>query len=350
MEENSTPVKASATDVPEADVVGEEPRLARPPASDVVHRYALVLAWLLVVIIFGLLKPTTFLTSANISSILSTEAVSVVLTLGLIIPLTTADYDLSVAYNLAFAAMIVAVLNVNHHWAIVPAIVVALAASTAVGFVNGAIALLFRIDTLIVTLGTGALLYGLTLWISASTTISGLSTGLVDWVVTKQILGVPIEFYYALVLAAIIWYVFEYTSIGRRLLIVGRGRNVARLSGIPVRRVRWGGLIAAGFVSGVAGVLYCGTTGSADPTSGSTLLLPAFAGAFLGATAIQPGRFNPWGAVIATYFLATGITGLQLLGIQDFVQELFYGGALLVAVALSQIARRGGESVAGPGV
>ena len=69
-------------------------------------------------------------------------------------------------------------------------------------------------------------------------------------------------------------------------------------------------------------------------------LLPAFSAAFLGATAIQPGRFNPFGAVAAVYFLATGITGLQQLGVDTFVQQLFYGGALVLAVALSQLVRR----------
>ena len=68
-------------------------------------------------------------------------------------------------------------------------------------------------------------------------------------------------------------------------------------------------------------------------------MLPAFAAAFLGATTIIPGRFNPWGTVIAVYFLVTGITGLQLLGAQSYVQNLFYGAALVLAVAFSQIGR-----------
>jgi len=64
------------------------------------------------------------------------------------------------------------------------------------------------------------------------------------------------------------------------------------------------------------------------------------AAAFLGATTIMPGRFNPIGSIAAVYFLVTGITGLQLLGVETFVQQLFYGGALILAVALSQFARR----------
>ncbi len=104
--------------------------------------------------------------------------------------------------------------------------------------------------------------------------------------------------------------------------------------------MRWGALIASGFVAALAGILYAGTTGAADPISGGAFLLPAFAAAFLGSTTIAPGRFNSWGSFVATYFLVTGITGLTLLGAQTYVQHLFYGGALVLAVTLSQLARR----------
>jgi ribose transport system permease protein len=137
----------------------------------------------------------------------------------------------------------------------------------------------------------------------------------------------------------LVWYVLSYTAIGWRLLFVGRGREVARLSGIDVDRARLGALIVSSSFGALAGVLYAGTTGAADPTSGLTYLLPAFAAAFLGATSILPGRFNPIGATIAVYFLVTGITGLSIIGISTFVQNLFYGGALVIAVTLSQIVR-----------
>jgi ribose transport system permease protein len=104
--------------------------------------------------------------------------------------------------------------------------------------------------------------------------------------------------------------------------------------------VRSGALIASGVISALGGVIYAGTTGAADPTSGTQLLLPAFAAVFLGATTIVPGRFNPVGSLVAVYFLVTGITGFQLLGAQSYVQSLFYGGALVIAVALSQLARK----------
>ncbi|WP_274652033.1 ABC transporter permease [Paenibacillus humicola] len=308
------------------------------------ERFALVGALVLVILIFGSLSPDNFLTAANFSTILGSQAVLVVLTLGLLIPMTTGDYDLSVASVLTLSSMVVAVLNVQHHVPIGWAIAAALAGGILVGFLNGAFVMLFGIDPFIVTLGSGTVVNGIILWISGSTTISGISDGLIQWVVVKRLLGIPLEFYYGLALCVFLWYFFEFTTVGRRLLFVGRNRNVARLSGIRVSRVRWLSLIASAFISAVAGVLYAGTTGAADPTSGLSYLLPAFAAAFLGATSIVPGRFNPWGSFVAVYLLVTGITGLTIMGVQTFVQNLFYGGALVLAVTFSQLVKKRQES------
>ncbi len=301
--------------------------------------YALLGAWVLVFVLFGVLRPDTFLTSANFESILSSQAVLVVLALGLLVPVTAGDYDLSIAANLTMASMIVAVLNVDHGVAIGVSMAAAIAAGVLIGAFNGALIVGLGLDSFIVTLGTSTLLQGLTYWISSSRTIGGVSQGLVDAVIGHRLLGVPLEFYYGLALCVVFWYALEYLPVGRRLLFVGRGRTVARLSGLDVGRLRFSAFVVSGAVSAIAGILYVGTTGAADPTSGMSLLLPAFAAAFLGATSITPGRFNAWGTFIAVYFLATGITGLQLLGAQSFVQQLFYGGALIVAVALSQLMR-----------
>ena len=302
--------------------------------------YALVAALLALGAVFGVLRPQAFLSWANISTMLGSQAVLVVLTMALIVPLTAGDFDLSVASVLTLSAMLVAVLNAQAGVNIYLAMALALVAGAVIGLVNAWFILYFRIPSLIVTLGTGTFINGIVLWISGSMTISGLDDVLVNWVVVRRILGIPLAFYYALGLCAFLWYFFEYTNAGRRLLFVGRGREVARLSGIRVDRVRLLSLVASSVMAAAAGILYAGTIGAADPLSGQTFLLPGFAAAFLGATSISPGRFNPWGSFIAVYFLVIGITGLTILGIQTFVQNLFYGGGLVVAVALSQLVRK----------
>lgn len=317
--------------------------------GNLAERLALPIAWGVLVLVFSVLPATsgTYPTLSNFDTIFGAQTAIVIVTLGLLCPLTAGDYDLSVAFTLTLSSMVLAILNVNDHWPVGFAILAALGVGLSVGFVNGAIVVLFGLNPFIVTLGTGTFINGIIQWISNSNTISGVSEGLVAHVIVDKFLGIPLIFYYGLALALIIMYVFEFTPMGRRLLMVGQGRNVARLSGLHVGRIRWGALSASGLIAGLAGVLYTGTSGAADPISGTQFLLPAFAAAFLGATTIMPGRFNPWGTVIAVYFLVSGITGLELAGTSTFVTDLFYGGALVVAIALSRLASRRRASRAG---
>ena len=315
-----------------------------PPAGKIrfaqrAEQFGLIAVWLVMIAAFGYLQPSTFLTWANLSTILGSQAVLVVVTLGLLIPLTANDFDLSIAYTMTLSSMLIAVLNVNHGIPIGWAILAALALGVVIGVANGLLITIFRIHSLIVTLGVGTFLHGVTLWMSDSMTISGVSMTLINAVIVQRLFGIPLEFYYAIAIAFVIWYLLEYTAFGRRILFVGRGREVARLSGINTDRVRIACLAASGFLGALAGVLYTGTQGAADPVSGVSYQLPAFAAAFLGSTCIVPGRFNPWGTTVAVYFLVTGITGLVFLGFSSFIQEMFYGGALVIAVTLSQLVR-----------
>ena len=220
------------------------------------------------------------------------SAVLVVLTLALIIPLTAGDYDLSVASVLTLSGMLLAVLNAQLGWPLWAAIAVALASGVATGIVNAAFILFSRIPSLIVTLGTSSFINGVVLWVSGSMTVSGVSEGLVDWVVVRRLFGIPLEFYYAIALCFALWYFFEYTTPGRRLLFVGRGREVARLSGIKVDRARLYSLVVSGFLSACAGDSLRRHHRRRRSAFRPTFLLPAFAAAFLGATSIPPGRLD----------------------------------------------------------
>jgi ribose transport system permease protein len=316
---------------------------------NLLERTALIFVWLAVIIFFGSLRPDQFLTVSNMAAILGSQAVLVVLVCALIIPLTVGEYDLSIASTLLLSQMLIGVLNTRHDVPLTVLIPLCLLVGAFIGLVNGAFVVLFGIDSLIVTLGIGTLVSGIVLLISDGQTFAGIDTALTNAVVGTRLFSIPLEFYYGLLLVAAVWYVFEYTSLGRRLLFVGRGRDVARLNGLRVDRIRWGAFVASGAISALAGILYVGTSGAADPVSGANYLLPAFAAAFLGTTAIMPGRFNPWGSFIAVYFLVSGVTGLALFGLQSWVQDVFYGGALVLAVTLSQLARRREALIMGSG-
>jgi ribose transport system permease protein len=194
------------------------------------------------------------------------------------------------------------------------------------------------LESFVVTLGTGTLLTGLGLAIN-NLSISGISQSLVN-ASRDQLLGLQLGFYYGLILVVVCWYVFSYTPLGRYLYFVGVGREVARLAGVRVNLIRAGAFVVSSTFAAFGGVVLAGLLGASDPNTGASYALPAFAAAFLGATAIVPGRFNPWGAFAAVYFLVTGITGLELVGLSGWVEQVFYGAALVVAVTFSRLSGR----------
>jgi ribose transport system permease protein len=316
-------------------------RAGRKPAEP--ERFALLGVWAVLILAFSIIVPETFPTTANVSNMLASQVVLLILAIGLLVPLRAGDYDLSVASTLNLSTVVVAVLNVNHGWGIWASVVAAIVVSLCVGVVNGLIVTIFDIDPFIVTLGIGTVVQGLVYLLSDSMTISGVDRTLSDAVLTQPFLAIPIGFFYALALCVLVWYVFDHTAFGQRLLFVGQSRDVARLNGVNVSGLRRRSMIISAGFAGLAGVVYAGTTASADPVSGASFLLPAFAACFLGSTVLRIGRFNPWGTLIAVYFLVTGITGLQLMGAQQYVQQLFYGGALVIAVILSKLVRSRGE-------
>lgn len=315
------------------------PRRPRPPAAVLAERFGLLAAWVLLILVIGIWKPDQMFAWKSYASMFGSNAMIVVLTLALLIPLTTGDFDLSVASTMALASMLTAVLSVKLGFTVWGAAGVAMLVGAAVGAVNAFFILWFGIHSLIVTLGVGYFLNGVILWISAAP-VAGVSMDLVHAVILTRFLGIPLSFWYAVLLAAAVWWLFQHTALGRRLLFTGRGREVARLSGVNVTKMRAGALIASGTIAAFAGVLYTGMRGAADPSSALAFLLPAFAAAFLGSTTLYPGRFNAPGAVVAVFFLSTGIMGLNFLGASSFVQNLFYGGGLVAAVSISQLIRK----------
>jgi ribose transport system permease protein len=314
------------------------PRRRRFDLPDLGNRFGLLAAWAAVIVVFSIARPETFATATNFQAIFGSQAVLLVVTMGLLVALTAGEFDLSIAGVLQMSLVLVGWLNVEQGWPILAAVLAALAAGVLIGLINAFFTIVVGIESIVVTLGTGTLLLGLSVGIN-NLAITGISDGLIE-VVRTELFGIQMGFFYGLLLTALVWYVFRYTPLGRYLFFVGAGRDVARLSGIRVDRIRVGALVTSAFAAALAGVMLAGLLGASDPNAGSPYLLPAFAGAFLGSTAITPGRFNPWGSFIAVYFLVTGITGLQLMGLSGWIEQVFYGGSLVLAVTFSRLAAK----------
>jgi ribose transport system permease protein len=303
-------------------------------------RFAILIVFACVVAGFGAAMPSTFLSMGNLSNILGSQAVLFILVMAVILPTLMGDFvDLSLGASAGLSAMVLAVLDVNHGWPVGLACLAGVGAALVVGLVNVFFVVYFDNDPFIVTLGTMTIVQGIIYIISGDNSVGIVSTSLSNWIFTNTFLSIPLEFYYGLAIFGVIWYVLSFTPVGQKALVIGQSREVARLTGVRVNRQRSWAFVTAAGIAGLAGIAYAGTNGTIDPTASGSLILPAYAAVFLGATAIKPGRINPLGALVAVYFLATGTAGLELLGAQDYIQQIFYGAALVVAITIPKTTR-----------
>lgn len=303
---------------------------------------ALALPALLVgfIVLFSLLEPDLFFTSDNLRSILLTQAVLAILALATMIPLVLGEFDLSVGANLGLGAILSAGLQVKSGMGFGPAILIAIAACTLVGLINGLVVVRLKINAFIATLAMSTILGSVVLWYSGGDTLSSGISSSFKSLGHDYLWEIPLPVVYVIVVAVILWYLLEMTPLGRRMYAIGGSSEASRLSGIRVDLITIGAFALTGLIAGLAGVVQSAELGSGNPTIGPSFLLPAFAAAFLGATAIKVGKFNVIGTVLAVLTLQTGITGLQLIGAPYYIEGLFNGFALLIAVGATVFLRR----------
>jgi ribose transport system permease protein len=305
------------------------------------ERWALV-GGLVVLVIACIIIFPQFRTASLFTTMVNAQSLVLLLGLTATVILRLGDFDLSIAQTMVATGAIVAQL-VKLGVPAPLAILAGLALGVIVGLINALLVVRIGVDSFVATLGSFTALSGLSYLITNSRIISGIPDGFVDFA-RSQLLGIPLITWYAWILVVVLWYVYQRTPLGRYTLFIGGNRNAARLSGVPVNRIRAGAYIVSGLLASFIGICFIGYFGAVDPSVGGQYMLQPFAAAFLGATAISVGRFNSFGTVAALYLLTVGITALQLLGAQTWVSNVFYGVALMVAVTAAKIAgsRRGG--------
>jgi len=320
---------------------------AAPPTSagmladrlrSISSRYALLGVWLVMAAAYAVIMPNKFLGISTAKAIFGSQSALLFLSVAALCTFVVGEFDLSFASVMGLSATIIPVLSTLHHLNLALACLIALLAALGCGLINALFIVKLGVPSLIVTLGTASLFLGLAELISSSTIVSVSNKTFSD-IALHNVLGLPLSFHYGLILCAGFAYVLTWMPIGRHIVFVGANREVARLAGINVDRIRAGSYIVASLVAGLAGILLVATVGGFDPTASSSYLLPALAAVFLGTAIVMPGQFNPMGTFLGIYFLETGILGLQLLGYTGWVQDAFYGAGLVVAVTVASVVR-----------
>jgi len=320
------------------------PELAGLPWWKVILRllpvYGLPIIALALILLFSLLLPDTFPTALNARAILSDKGIIALLSLAAMIPMMAGRIDLTVGYGIVMWHVLAIGLQVQLGLPWPLAVVLVLLCGAAVGLINGLLVEVAQIDSFIATLGTGTILYSVALWYTGGRQLIGnLPRGFID-ISATWVLGVPISTLYVLALALLMWIFTERLPVGRYLYAIGASERVAALNGIPVRRYVLGVFVASGTITAFTGLVLAAKLRIGQASVGLEYLLPALVGAFLGTTTIRPGRVNVWGTLSGVLILAVGISGIQQLGGAFFVEPLFNGATLVIAIALAGYTQR----------
>jgi ribose transport system permease protein len=307
--------------------------------------WGLLILLVVLIVLFSLLSPGTFPTAFTFTSVSNNRAIYALAALAVMIPMTANQFDLSVAGVIGISQILAIGLQTQQGlpWWLTCLIVLAIGA--VVGLINGILVTRIRINSFIATLGTGSVLLGILQWYTEGRQVIGALAP--EFIALSGRIGaLPLALVYVLVIGTALWVVFTYLPFGRRLYVLGENPKAAELNGISATRNITIAFIIGGLVAAFAGLVLQAQLRVGQSTVGQEFLLPAFTGALLGATAIKPGRTNVWGTLIAVAVLAVTVAGLNQLGAPFFVEPLFNGIMLIVAVGLSVTAARRRERIA----
>ncbi len=240
------------------------------------------------------------ISAGALSGSLPFAAVLAIVGLGQMLVVQQGGFDLSVAGSVSLAVVISTHVPAGDNALLLQAILIAVAFAIAAGILNGVLVALLRLNAIIATIGTNALLYGAVFAISGG--VPRITTPLLAEIAGGETFGIANAVFFALAALLAVSFIMKKTVGGRRFEAIGANPLVARAVGLPVR-LQMLAYVYAQLLYCLAGILIAGITREPTAFQGDSLLLPSVAVVVLGGTSLLGGRGFPISTVIAAFFL-----------------------------------------------
>jgi len=296
--------------------------------SELRKRAGVIVALVALVIVASFLSDR-FLTAPNLLNVLRQVSIVGILALGMTFVILTAGIDLSVGSILGIAVVIFA--GFVDQTSVPLAIVLGLGAGVAVGTINGLGIAYAAIPPFIMTLGTLSFVRGLCFIYTGGTPIPILDENFF-FIGNGSIMGIPIPSIFLLVSLLVCAAVLSLTPFGRSIYALGSNEDASRLSGVPVNRYKVAVYAISGFFAGLAGLVYSSQLSIGTPIAGQGYELDAIAAVVVGGTSLFGGKGSVFGTFIGTLIIGILANILNLNGVDPFVQQLFKGALIIIAV------------------
>lgn len=302
-------------------------------------RFGTLIGLLAIIAMFSALSPETFAQTTNLINITQQMSLLAIVALGATFVMALSEFDLSVGAVVSWAGILAATMFAAG-WSMAAVIPATLVTSFIVGCLSGFLVSRYRMPSFIVTLALGTIIGGLTFWLSDGATLfSGITPTFRNFG-RGEIMDIPVLTLWALAMTVLTMFVLDHTELGRRISAIGGNREAARLAGVPIISNTVIGFGLCTLLAGIAGLLLVARLGSAHPTGGNGFLLQAYAAVFLGMTAFRDGDANALGTLLGAAIIAVVANGLTILGVPNYLQDIFTGLIIIAAVLVRNIGRR----------
>ncbi|MDP2079603.1 MAG: ABC transporter permease [Pseudotabrizicola sp.] len=310
--------------------------------GNILQRYGIFIALAVVCIVLAVISQN-FLSTRNILNVLRQTSINGILAIGMTFVILTRGIDLSVGSVVAFAGIVAASFATTASTGMVAggpyptllAIAVGLAVGMSCGAVSGLIVARFQVPAFVATLGMLSAARGMTLIYSGGRPIPALTEEF-RWIGTGSIWGIPVPIFLLLGTFAVAHFVLTQTRFGRHIYAVGGNPHAAKVSGLPVKRIRFTVYVIAGALAGLAGMILSARTGSALPQAGIAYELDAIAAVVIGGTSLAGGVGRVTGTLIGALLIGVMNNGLDLMGVESYYQQVIKGILIVAAVMLDR--------------
>ncbi|HJB46245.1 MAG TPA: ABC transporter permease [Candidatus Mediterraneibacter surreyensis] len=301
--------------------------------QEFLKKTAILWVMIALIIVMSLISPT-FLTSTNLINVVKQASITTIIGVGMTFVLVTGGIDLSVGSIMAFAGTLAASMAVaDKNLPIIVSILTGMAIGTLCGLINGIGVAYIGFPPFIMTLGMMTIARGIPLVYTNGTPIFGLSDSF-NALANSRILGIPTLVYYMVVICIVGYIILSKTVLGRRIYGIGGNEEAARLSGIPVARLKMLVYVFSGFLSGIAGILICSRITSGNGTVAEGYEMNAISAAVIGGVSMTGGSGSVLGMVVGAMILTIIQNSFDIIGVNSFYQDIIKGIIILLAVFL----------------
>lgn len=286
-------------------------------------------------------QPDAFASSDNFYNITRNFAFIGLMAVGMTAVILTGGIDLSVGSIMGLVGVVTGlVLQAEHHWAL--AILAGLATGAACGIVNGALIAYVGLPSFVVTLGMLSVARSLAVVLSGNRMIYefGPHGDTFIEIGGGAILGLANPVWALILLALVFGFVFNFTAWGQYLYAIGSNASAARLTGVPVNRVKMQAYIVSGLTAALASVMIVGWQGSAINALGQGYELRVIASTVIGGADLMGGAGGAYGAVVGAALIEVIRNSLLMAGVDANWQGAFVGLFIVLAVLLQRIRGR----------